>query len=556
MYANLYVNPNMCIMKKQMFLVLACVASVLACMATPPELTYNGEVLPWNTDWQRSMCGELDVDQNIIEVSGIACSRVTPGYLWMQSDEIQNKIIAGDEAGVAKTMTVNLTGDDLRWDWEDLSGGVYNGKDYLFIGAFGDNDETDGEFRIVYFEEPAITAGSVTIDPGVIKYKYPDGIKHNTEALMYDNKTQTIYIITKKYYQVCKVYKIPFRTDYGGTEQTLAYVCDLGVQADLGDGSKPDKGFHLVTAADISPDGKYVLIKNQNNTSPDYSWILLWERQGEESIDQTLKRQPQPLKCYDVEWQGEAICWLDDYTFYTTSDADAHQKPPIYKYTRKQPLEKKEITIDGNMDDWADVTGIAHAEDDAATNKLHGLRIYAEGNDLFFYVEFDAAVSSLSFFMSTDENPSTGYAAWMWNTTTEYMIEGASISDLSEGILYQHNSATQDAWTWKEISASGLLTGAPAVTLTNGHKALEGKLDMSKMPALPLTFAVYANAGGEHFIPKMYDPMLDVEIYVEQATGIEEVQSQESGMRKVLVDGVIYIIRDGKVFNAQGAQLK
>ena len=68
-----------------------------------------------------------------------------------------------------------------------------------------------------------------------------------------------------------------------------------------------------------------------------YSWMLYWERVGNESIAQTLKnRQPKVIDCYQYEWQGEAIAWKDNYTFFTTSDSDADSEPPIYKYVRDE----------------------------------------------------------------------------------------------------------------------------------------------------------------------------------------------------------------------------
>ena len=309
----------------------------ISAFAAPP-LTYNGEVLEWNYSWKKTQCGTLDINENIIEVSGIACSRVTPGFIWMQSDETVKYIIATDEKGEKRACKVKFD-KSIRWDWEDMSGGVYNDTNYLFIGAFGDNDETDGNYSIVYFKEPAIDSANtpeITVTPQQIKYVYPDGKKHNNEALMYDNVENMIYIITKVYYDVCQVFRIPFRLDYGTETQTLEYVCDLGVKSDLGEGSKPYKGFHLVTAADISPDGKYILIKNHNNYVAIYSWVLYWERVGNESISETLKnRQPQVIDCYEYEWQGEAIAWRDNNTFYTTSDSDTASEPPIYKYTRE-----------------------------------------------------------------------------------------------------------------------------------------------------------------------------------------------------------------------------
>ena len=174
-------------MKKIVIFCLLAV-SVAACNAAP-KLVYNGDTLEWNTSWQKKQCGTLDINANIIEVSGIACSRVTPGYIWMQSDERSNYIIATDEKGETRYCKAKLP-KSIRWDWEDMSGGVYEGVNYLFIGAFGDNDETDGEYSVIYFEEPAIdpeNAPEVTVAPGNIKFVYPDGKKHNCEALMYDN---------------------------------------------------------------------------------------------------------------------------------------------------------------------------------------------------------------------------------------------------------------------------------------------------------------------------------------------------------------------------------
>ena len=334
-------------MKKRFLMAMSFGMAITSVMASAPDLTYNGKVLPWNTDFSRTQCGTLDISVNLEEVSGIACSRVTPGYIWMQSDEVQNKIIATDELGANRYMTVNFS-KTIRWDWEDLSGGVYNGKNYLFIGAFGDNNEEDDFYSIVYFEEPAITVGGeTTITPSQIQFVYPDGKSHNCESLMYDNVEQVLYIITKVYYDVCKVYSLPMSLEYGDAPQKLTYVCDLGLKSDIGFNEKGVQclGFHLATAADISPDGKYILIKNHNNTTgyAEYSWILYWERKDGESVADAVKRQPKVLDCYEYEWQGEAICWLDDEIFYTTSDSDAGSNPPIYKYTRKAQTPEEGI---------------------------------------------------------------------------------------------------------------------------------------------------------------------------------------------------------------------
>ena len=327
-------------------------------------LVFRGDTLLENTEYERIQCGDLASKKTMAEISGIACSRVTPGYIWMESDNISSQIIATTEKGNACYLKVRLTLSSARWDWEDLCGGVYDDKNYIFIGAIGDNEENGGEYRIHYFEEPAIPdtiGGTIKISAKSIHFQYPNGVKNNAEALMYDNKEQMLYVITKKYYQPCQVFRMPFRLDYGTSLQTMEYVCDLGISTDIGIGSTPwgekaYKGFHLVTGADISPDGSLVLIKNQNNTAQDnneeFSWVLLWKREGDESISETLKRQPEVIHSYEQEWQGEAICWLNNNVFYTMSDDSGN--PPIYKYVKPYG-ESIEVVNRGRKSEWEKV---------------------------------------------------------------------------------------------------------------------------------------------------------------------------------------------------------
>ena len=85
-------------MKRVSLFFVLCTLCFCTCKAAP-KLVYYGDTLDWNTDWKRTQCGTLDIKKNIVEVSGIACSRVTPGFIWMQSDEREDRIIATDEKG-------------------------------------------------------------------------------------------------------------------------------------------------------------------------------------------------------------------------------------------------------------------------------------------------------------------------------------------------------------------------------------------------------------------------------------------------------------------------
>lgn len=280
-------------------------------------LNYDGNTLTLNNDFTRTECGTM-AKKVMPETSGFACSRQTPGYIWAHGDEntgSNKKIVAIQPSGTL-AMTLTISDDPGRDDWEDIATGVYGGKNYVFIGAIGDNDLAfKDSYYIYYFEEPEITSGTKSVNVKYIRFGYPDNKAHNTETLMYDNVEQMFYIVDKVDGGICHLYKLPFRTDYGTGVQTLTEVCALG------NGSK----FNYCTGGDITPDGKWMLIKSK-------PYVLMWERQGSESLSETAQRRPVQIAAYQEEAQGEAITWLDSTTFYTTSDQK--KDVPIYKYSR------------------------------------------------------------------------------------------------------------------------------------------------------------------------------------------------------------------------------
>lgn len=290
---------------------------VSATMAWGAGINYNGTTLQENTDFTRTECGTMK-KKTMKEISGLAASRQTPGYLWAHGDENtgdNRKIIAIQPDGTL-AMTVNLTTPNTdRDDWEDIATGIYDGKNYVFLGAIGDNDLAyNDQYYIFYFEEPAISSGTQNVTVNTIRFGYPDNKAHNTETLMYDNVEQMFYI-ADKVDGVCHLYKLPFSTTYGTGVQRLTEVCALG------NGSK----FKLANGGDITPDGHWMAIKNEE-------YILLWERQGAESLSATTQRNPMQVMAYQKEEQGESLAWLNDSLFYTTSDSK--KDTPIYQYVR------------------------------------------------------------------------------------------------------------------------------------------------------------------------------------------------------------------------------
>ena len=307
-------------MKRILLFLVAGVMS--ATIARGAGINYNGTNLQENTDFTRTECGTAFKDV-LPEISGLACSRTTPGYLWAHGDEntgSKKRIIAINPNAQSKNdepvMTVNISGDPGRDDWEDIATGVYNNTNYVFVGAFGDNNlKFNDQYYIYYFEEPAITSGTQTVAVNYIRFGYPDNKAHNTETLMYDNVEQMFYIVDKVKSGICHLYKLPFSTTYGTGVQRLTEVCALG------NGSK----FNYCTGGDITPDGQWMAIKSK-------PYVLLWERQGSESLSQTAQRNPVQVMAYQEEEQGESLAWFNDSIFYTTSDSKSNT--PIYKYVR------------------------------------------------------------------------------------------------------------------------------------------------------------------------------------------------------------------------------
>ena len=107
---------------KTLFTLFLCCAFASSVFAQMPD--YDGAPLEYDDTYVRKKVGDAKV-ADLAEISGIACSRVTPGYLWAQGDD-NYKIRAMKPDGTF-VFTVKIDGAKSR-DWEDLCGGVYEGK--------------------------------------------------------------------------------------------------------------------------------------------------------------------------------------------------------------------------------------------------------------------------------------------------------------------------------------------------------------------------------------------------------------------------------------------
>jgi hypothetical protein len=250
-------------------------------------------------------CGTLD-NQELREVSGIAASARYPDMFWVHNDsgEDSGRIFLIDDTGRHRA-TVNLVGIDNR-DWEGIAVGP--GPDpnssYIYVGDTGDNKERYETHFVHRLTEPAITfpdteAATVAVDSGVetLRYRYDNG-RPDAEAFMIDPWTAELYIISKNSSHA-DVYSLRYPESLD-TTVTAHHLERLP--------------YSEVVAADISPDGDEIIVKN-------YKTVFLWERNRGESVEDALLGEP-ALPPYDPEPQGEAIAFAHDGKgFYTLSES-------------------------------------------------------------------------------------------------------------------------------------------------------------------------------------------------------------------------------------------
>jgi hypothetical protein len=256
--------------------------------------------------------GEIN-DLSLSEASGIASSRNLPGMYWVINDSGNApKLFLINDKG-EMVMSYLISGVN-NIDWEDIAvfTNAATGDSEIYIADIGDNMALREHVSVIKIKEPANINAADTIieDHKIYHFKYEDGPR-DAEALLIDPATEDLYIISKREKNV-RVYHAPPPASESDTS-TLIFQVSLP--------------FHNITAADISPDGTEILLKN-------YDAVFYWEKDAEETIPEVLTKEHQ-LLFYKPEPQGESITWsLDNSGYYTISERNYPKKQYLYFYKR------------------------------------------------------------------------------------------------------------------------------------------------------------------------------------------------------------------------------
>lgn len=272
----------------------------------------NGEdPLPQSASQFETVPSSVTVNSSISEASGIAGSKINAGYLWVHEDSgtPPQILLVKNDGSLLKSIFVDGASNI---DWEDMSlaKGPSSPLDYIYLADIGDNLLARSEYIIYRFAEPLLETDTIhTFDK--VLFRYPDGA-HDAEAILVDNSTKDIYIITKSE-NPSRIYKLPYPQSVTSVNQAVA----MGESAIGG-----------VTGAAISADGKEIIIK----TYPALSYFI---RGPGETIEQALKKTPVNLG-YQLEPQGEAVAFAADNSgFFTLSEKAFSPVVNLYFYKRK-----------------------------------------------------------------------------------------------------------------------------------------------------------------------------------------------------------------------------
>jgi hypothetical protein len=234
---------------------------------------------------------------DLVETSGIAASRTSPGILWGHNDSRDGARVYAIGPDGSDLGGFDITGA-FAFDWEDMAAGP--GPDpsssHLYFGDIGDNFSIRGGRITVYRvaePDPTTLEGPIT-GAVALEFEYPDGT-YNAEALFVAD--DSIYIVTKDRDEA-RVYRGTSTGDGSGVE-TLQFVMALPLGAE-------------VSGADISWDGRTIALRGYNS-------VWLWRKASGQTVAEALAGEPCESPSPD-EVQGEAIAFLTDGAYATISE--------------------------------------------------------------------------------------------------------------------------------------------------------------------------------------------------------------------------------------------
>jgi hypothetical protein len=253
------------------------------------------------------VAGALVRVAELVEGSGVAASKRSPGRVWAHNDSGEPVLVALDAKGTV-TGRVRVPGAKVE-DWEAIAVGPCPSGDCIYVGDIGDNDAERRDITIHRFPEPADASGSVS-GADVIRARYPDG-SHDAETLLVTPKGD-ILIVTKGRTGRVALYRFPSDAKPGATVtlQSIGEPRQGGKTAD-----------DRITDGAVSPSGAWVALRT-NTAILFYRTPDLMSGNWREAGRLSLKELAEP--------QGEGIAFGDEKTIYLVGEGGGKSQPGTF----------------------------------------------------------------------------------------------------------------------------------------------------------------------------------------------------------------------------------
>ncbi|MBU3010259.1 SdiA-regulated domain-containing protein [Polaribacter vadi] len=251
-----------------------------------------------------------DLPKVLDEVSGTETIKGSD-LIWMLNDSgNQPKLFAVSEEGkILKEIYVKTK----NHDWEDLTA---DKKGNLYIGDFGNNNSKRKNLRILKVDKKYLNKKNAEVEKIEFEYedqnKFPPKKKNlffDSESFFYHNNHFYIFTKsrTKKKYGKTSLYRIP--VEKGKHKAKLIGEFDNGKKTDS-----------WITSADISDDGKKVVLLSQKNI------LIFTDFKGDNFLSGNVKEIE-----LTHETQKEGICFKDNNTLLITDEKSGGEGGNLYQ---------------------------------------------------------------------------------------------------------------------------------------------------------------------------------------------------------------------------------
>ncbi|XP_046547171.1 uncharacterized protein LOC124257196 [Haliotis rubra] len=251
-----------------------------------------------------SLPGHLDM------ISGLAASRRHPGILYaIQDNEGDGDVYILDATdGSVKGVLIVQHGEET--DWEDIAvGPCPDGDSCIYIADSGNTNQKSS--NVVYrVKEPDYTYTQDIPLTGRYHYTWNHPV---SEALIVD-ASGNVYVLSEASGTGSTLGQLPSSGWTSGSPTAVKTVLTLPI-------STANKG---PLAADISPDGKQLLIKSLHHI---YEWSM-----PDKDVKKALNHPGKTIQGYKPENRGESIAWSSDGRGFYTVGQGSNEKLHFHSF--------------------------------------------------------------------------------------------------------------------------------------------------------------------------------------------------------------------------------